>query len=63
MNLTAERDGEVLELGRGFTLETAYEFILERDNDEENPWLEGYDLILTTNEGQLMFEADCWVPV
>ena len=63
MILTAERDGEVLELGRGFTLETAYEFILERDNDEENPWLEGYDLILTTNEGQLMFEADCWVPV
>jgi hypothetical protein len=63
MILTAERDGEVLELGRGFTLETAYEFILERDNDEENPWLEGYDLILTTDEGQLMFEADCWVPV
>ena len=63
MILSAERDGEVLELGRGFTLETAYEFILEHDDDFENPWLEGYDLILTTDEGQLMFEADCWVPV
>ena len=63
MILMAERDGEILELGRGFTFETAYDFILEHDNDEENPWLEGYDLVLNNNGKAWLFEADCWVPV
>jgi hypothetical protein len=63
MILTAERDGEVIELGRGFTLETAYEFILERDCDPENPWLEGYDLVVTDGTESWLLEADCWAPV
>lgn len=63
MILTADRDGEVLELGRGFTFETAYDFILERDSDEENPYLEGYDLVLSNGDETWVFEADCWAQV
>ena len=63
MRLIAERDGEVLELGNDFNFETAYEFILEHDNDEENPWLEGYDLILIDGNESWAFEADCWCPL
>jgi len=63
MRLIAERDGEVLELGNDFNFETAYEFILEHDNDEENPWLEGYDLVLINETEAWLFEADCWVEV
>ena len=63
MRFYAERDGEVIELGLGFNENSAYEFILERDNDPENPWLEGFDLILASADETLVFEADCWVPV
>ena len=63
MILYAERDGDIIELGRGFDHETAYEFILEHDNDEENPWLEGYDLVLDNNGEKWFLEADCWVPL
>ena len=63
MILSAERDGEVIVFGDDFDLESAYEFILERDCDPENPWLEGFDLILASADETLVFEADCWVPV
>ena len=63
MILMAERDGEVLELGRGFTFESAYEFILERDIDPENPWLEGYDLVVTDGVDSWFLESDCWSPL
>ena len=63
MILEAVAGTETIPLGLGFTFETAYEFILEHDNDEENPWLEGYDIFLINGEEQWIFEADCWVPV
>lgn len=63
MKLIAQRDGEVLELGNNFNFETAYDFILEHDNDEENPWLEGYDLVLSNGTEVWLFEGDCWCPM
>ena len=63
MILEAVAGTETITLGRDFTFETAYEFILERDNDEENPWLEGYDLVLDNNGEKWFLEADCWSPL
>jgi hypothetical protein len=63
MRLIARLRRELLELGNNFNFETAYEFILEHDNDEENPWLEGYDLVLINETEAWLFEADCWVEV
>jgi len=60
MKLIATAGTETLELGDNFDSETAYEFILEHDNDEENPWLEGYDLILVDGDDQYIFETGCW---
>jgi hypothetical protein len=63
MILEAVAGTETITLGRDFTFETAYEFILEHDNYEANPWLEGYDLFLIDGEEQWIFESDCWVPL
>ena len=62
MNLIAQLNSEVIELGRGFDFETAYDFILEQDNDGE--FYPGYDLILIDdNLDAYILEADCWAPV
>lgn len=65
MKLTAERDGEVVEIGQNFDFESAYLFILEHDDDPEgNPWMEGFDLILIDDEGKKWaFECESWSPV
>ena len=64
MILTVEGNCGSEELGRGFTFESAYNFLLERDSDPENPFYEGYDFCLTDNEGNKWFlEADCWAEV
>ncbi len=61
MKLVGERDGEVVELGEGFTFETAYEFILEREEAENYGFMEGFDLVLVDGETRYLLEADCWV--
>jgi len=64
MKLIAERDGEQVELGNNFNFETAYNFVLERDNDPEIPFYEGYDILLINNKGEkFILEADCWADV
>lgn len=64
MILTAERDGEIIEFGRDFDLGTAYDFILERDSDPENPWLPDYKLVVTADDDgrRLVLCMDCWCP-
>jgi hypothetical protein len=59
MKLIAERDGEVVELGDGFTFESAYDYIEAHDADYD--WMEGFDLVLVDGEVRWLFEADCWV--
>jgi len=64
MKLIATAGTEILELGDNFDSESAYQFILENDSDpENNPWLEGYDLILIDGDTQYIFEADCWLEI
>jgi hypothetical protein len=57
MNLIAERDGAVVVLGEGFTFESAYEFIIEREEAENFT----FDLVLIDGETRYLFEVDCWV--
>jgi len=61
MKLIAERDGAVVVLGEGFTFESAYEFIIEREEAENFTFMEGFDLVLIDGETRYLFEADCWV--
>jgi hypothetical protein len=62
MNLIAQLNSDIIELGRGFNFETAYEFILENDSNED--FYPGYDLILIDdNLESYILEADCWALV
>lgn len=62
MRLIAQLNSEVTELGHGFDFETAYEFVLEQDNEED--FYPGYEIILIDdNLDAYILEADCWVPV
>ena len=65
MKLTAVLGAQTLSFSEDFTFETAYQFILEQDSDpDDNPWLEGFDLILIDDEGKKwLFECDCWAPI
>lgn len=64
MKLTAERDGEVIVLGEEFDFESAYQFILEHDDDPEgNPFMEGYDFILDDVGIRWLFEMDSWTEI
>ncbi len=66
MRLTAQnaQTGEIVELGSGFTFESAYDFICENDNDPgQTPWLAGFDLILIDGAEHWVLEADAWSPV
>ena len=62
MILIAQLNSEVIELGRGFDFETAYEFVLEQDCNED--FYPGYDIILIDdNLESYILEADCWALV
>lgn len=61
MKLVGERDGDVVELGDGFTFESAYEFILEREEAENYEFMEGFDLVLVDGETRHYFECDAWI--
>lgn len=64
MKLIAVLGAQTLTLGDDYDFKTAYEYILEQDSDpDENPWLEGFDLILIDDEGKKwVLECDCWSP-
>ena len=62
MRLIAQLNSEIIELGQGFDFETAYEFVLEQDCNED--FYPGYDIYLIgDNLETYIFEADCWAPV
>lgn len=60
MKLTAERGDEVIVLGEDFDFQTAYEYVVERDTDPDNPWLDGYEIILDDIGIRWLLVADCW---
>jgi hypothetical protein len=59
MNLIAVSPQETLDLGSGFTFETAYDLVFANDT-EENPWLPGYEIILVDGEDRYVFATGCW---
>ena len=65
MQLIAVLGAQTLSLGDDYDFESAYQYILEQDSDpDDNPWLEGFDLILIDDEGKLWkLECDCWTPI
>ena len=64
MKLIASNGDDTIELGSGFTFESAYELILKNDSDPDDaPWLPGYDLELIDGDERWAFECDCWVPL
>lgn len=65
MQLIAVLGAQTLTLGDDYTFESAYQYILEQDSDPfDNPWLEGFDLILIDDENKLWkFECESWCPL
>ena len=62
MRLIAQLNSEIVQLGQGFSFETAYEFMLEQDCNED--FYPDYDIYLIgDNLETYILEADCWVPV
>ena len=65
MKLIAVHRDQKISFDEDFTFETAYQYILEQDEDPfGNPWLAAFDLILIDDEGKRwLFECDCWSPI
>jgi hypothetical protein len=62
MNLIAQLNSEIVQLGQGFDFETAYDFVLEQDC--EGDFYPDYEIYLIgDNLETYILEADCWVPV
>jgi hypothetical protein len=53
----------IFEFGSGFTLESAYEYILKADSDPEVEFMPGFDFIFVDDDGdEYIFEMNCWAP-
>ncbi len=63
MKLIANNGVETIELGSGFTFESAYELIAKADSDPDAPWLPGYDFELVDGDECWLLEAGCWAPI
>jgi hypothetical protein len=64
MILVAVRSGDGFqqEIGQDFTFESASALIeLMGADQDENPWFEGYDLVLIQGERQFMFDGEGWL--
>jgi hypothetical protein len=46
-----------------YTFETAYDYLAELDSDWDNPFMPGYDFVITDGVDRYILEADCWAPL
>lgn len=64
MKLIGERDGDVVVFGEGFNFDSAVYFISENEflhdyhDDQFDPWMEGYDLILIDGDDRWVYDGD-----
>lgn len=63
MKLIADNGDETIELGSGFTFESAYELVAKADSDPDAPWLPGYELLLIDGDKGWLLECGCWSPL